>query len=229
MKPYYDQGGISIYCGDFRDVLPGLPKADHVITDPPYSDRTHSGQDASGGNDGTNRAKAIGYACLTPDEATFIARKMCDVVRGWIVMLSDSDLCAVYRDAFERCGRTGFQPIPCVIRGMTVRLCGDGPSSWAIYANVSRPKALYKWGTLPGAYVGNREKLKRIGGKPEWLMNALVRDYSRPGDTILDPFMGSGTTLLAAKNLGRSAIGIEIDEECCEIAARRLSQGVLPL
>jgi len=66
-----------------------------------------------------------------------------------------------------------------------------------------------------------------MGGKPEWLMSALCADYSRVADLILDPFMGSGTTLVAAKNLGRKAIGIEIEEKYCEIAVKRLAQGVL--
>ncbi|MDD5304003.1 MAG: site-specific DNA-methyltransferase [Elusimicrobia bacterium] len=65
--------------------------------------------------------------------------------------------------------------------------------------------------------------------KPECVMRWLVDELSEPGETVLDPFMGSGTTLRAAKDLGRKAIGIEIEERYCEIAAKRLSQQVLPL
>ena len=144
---------------------------------------------------------------------------------GWLVALSDSELCADWRAAAERCRRTGFQPLPCVIPGMTVRMAGDGPSSWAIYANVSRPKALSKWGTLPGAYTGGQGEREHIGGKPLWLMRALVRDYSHPVDLIVDPCAGGGTTLLAAAMEGRRAIGAEIDPETFEKAVARLSKG----
>ena len=65
--------------------------------------------------------------------------------------------------------------------------------------------------------------------KPRWLIERLVQASSGYGQTVLDPFMGSGTTLVAAKNLGRKAIGIEIEERYCEIAAQRCSQGALAL
>jgi len=65
--------------------------------------------------------------------------------------------------------------------------------------------------------------------KPIKLMQYLIKTYSNKGDTVLDFAMGSGTTLRAAKDLGRKAIGIEIEEKYCEIAAKRLAQEVLPL
>jgi site-specific DNA-methyltransferase (adenine-specific) len=65
--------------------------------------------------------------------------------------------------------------------------------------------------------------------KPLGLINLLLKQFSDMGETILDPFMGSGTTLVAAKQLGRCAIGIEIEEKYCAIAVERLRQDVLPL
>jgi len=65
--------------------------------------------------------------------------------------------------------------------------------------------------------------------KPQRLMKELVKKFSEPGDTILDPFMGSGSTLFAAKEMGRKSIGIELNKKWCQVAAERLAQGVLPL
>jgi site-specific DNA-methyltransferase (adenine-specific) len=79
------------------------------------------------------------------------------------------------------------------------------------------------------ADMGHDEWNGHPSQKPIRLLRRLIEDHSKPSDTIIDPFMGSGTTLRAAKDLGRKAIGIEIEERYCEIAAKRLAQGVLPL
>ena len=192
-----------------------------IITDPPYSAITHESQHIDGIGDGCER-NAIGYAHLTENDIAALAKAFSNFSDGWIVTLSDSTLLPIWWKSFKDLGRTVFPAVPCVINGMTVRLAGDGPSSWAVYANVSRSSSLAGWGTLPGAYVGAREAQAIIGGKPIWLMQKLVKDYSRQQDAILDPFMGSGTTGVACMNLGRKFIGIEIEPKYFDIACRRI-------
>ena len=90
-----------------------------------------------------------------------------------------------------------------------------------------------KWGTLPGAYTGvppSRASAKGaksivMGQKPVWLMNAIVRDYSRPGDLVCDPFAGGGTTAISCTSLNRRFLGAEIDSETHRKAAKRLGHG----
>jgi hypothetical protein len=79
------------------------------------------------------------------------------------------------------------------------------------------------WETLDGAYVGAAQPGAGGGrGKPRWLMNALVRDYTRSGDIVVDPFAGWGTTLASCAELGRIGIGAECDPEAYAEAERRL-------
>lgn len=225
-KPYYSEDGMTIYHGDCREILPHL-KADHVITDPPYSERTHSGHNAITGIKG--RRNALEYAWLSEFDCVSLAALFAEASSGWIVWMTDHTLCPVISAALQNKARYVFAPLPFFAPGSRVRLTGDGPSSWTNWIIVARTAALVRWGTLPGGYMsgpGWNDK-QWIGGKPTMLMTSIVRDYSRHGETVIDPFMGAGTTLDAAKQLGRKAIGIDIDEKACEVAARRLSQGVL--
>lgn len=235
--------GWELRLGDYREVLTDVT-CDALITDPPYSARTHEGHDdgaslanragqkiarSNGGHDVARARQAISYSHWTPDDVRAFVLEWEPRTRGWLACMSDSDLCAAYRSAFEAAGRTGFQPLPCVIPGMTVRMSGDGPSSWAVYTNVARTKAMVKCGTKPGAYIGNQGEREHIGGKPLWLMRALVRDYSEPGDLVCDPCAGGGTTLLAAVIEGRRAIGAERDPETWRKAVARLRRGFTPV
>jgi adenine-specific DNA-methyltransferase len=85
----------------------------------------------------------------------------------------------------------------------------------------------HQWGSV-WRFPIERER-NHPAQKPEALMGQIVGISSRHGDLILDPFMGSGTTLVSAKRYGRRAIGIELEEKYCEIAAKRLAQGALPM
>lgn len=228
---------IDLRLGRWEDSLSDVT-CDAVVADTPYSARTQEGH--SSGADMANRGTAkvfrlargrtsypkvrrtLSYAHWTPDDVRAFVAAWATRCRGWLVCLSDSELCPAYRAAYEAHGLTTFAPVGILIPGMTVRMAGDGPSSWMLYANVARPKRLSKWGTLPGGYTGGPGERVHIGGKPLWLMRALVRDYTRPGDLVCDPCAGAATTLLAARVEGRRAGGAEVDPATYELARQRI-------
>jgi site-specific DNA-methyltransferase (adenine-specific) len=242
MKPYYEdsKAGIVIYHGRAEDVLPELGVFRAIITDPPYSERTHSGHDAvtypirghGESADGADR-KPLGYRFLSEQDCHTLAQTLHRSTDGWIVWMTDHSLFPAISKALELNGRYVFAPIPFVSPGSRVRLSGDGPSSWTDWICVARTAAQVRWGTLRGAYIAGRGKEWRdqscIGGKPTTLMGLLIEDYAHCQGPICDPFMGHGTTLVAAKGLGVPAVGIDVEESACDAAARRLSQEVLQL
>lgn len=224
-------GNAELWHGDCREVLPLLSKVDAVITDPPYSSRTHAGHDAAArgcraeGKDFSNRA-GLGYHALTLEDVAYFAQQYSRVCTGWVVWMTDSDLALAVRQAMEAAGRYAFAPLPFYQPGRSVRLTGDGPSSWTDWIVVARTKAQMKWGTLPGGYVagpGWNDKA-RMGGKPTLLMDALVADYSRPGYTVLDTHMGAGTTGVACVRAGRKFIGCELEREAFDLACERIAR-----
>lgn len=240
---------IDLRLGRYQDVLADVGEVDAVLMDAPYSERTHNGHDDAVGDlrlageekrmrvdkrngnvysVGVNRRRAIKYAHWTPADVRAFVDSWAPRNRGWFVCLSDHALCGAYEDAFEANGLTSFAPVGILIPGMTVRMAGDGPSSWMLYANVARPKRLSKWGTLPGGYTGPPGERVHIGGKPLWLMKALVRDYTKPGDLVCDPCAGAATTLIAAATENRRAVGAEVDPKTYEIARARIAQGYTP-
>lgn len=218
---------IDLRLGRWEDVLDGVV-VDTLISDPPYDDTTHAGAKHHGRSDGSV-SEAISYDHWTPRDVRRFVDAWHERVRGWMVCLTSSGLTLSWQAAYRRVGRYSFAPVPCVIRGMTVRLGGDGPSSWAVYAMVARPRneEFVAWGTLPGAYVVPRSVAAENGrGKPPWLMQALVRDYTRPGDVVCDPCAGYATTLTAAVGLGRRAVGAEVDPAVYERARAELAAPV---
>lgn len=224
--------------GRYQDVLADV-EVDAVIADPPFGARTHAawreGPRHNGAGKTVGGRTAITYNSWTPDDVSAFVESWSPRTRGWIVALTSHDLAPAWQDAFETAGRYSFAPLPCVTWGGSVRLAGDGPSSWTVWAMVARPrtKAMRKWGTLPGAYesaIQRAEWCRDMSGlagggrgKPLDLMRAIVSDYSRPGDLVCDPTAGYGSTLAAALQKGRRAIGAEVDPEVHAEAQRRLA------
>lgn len=182
--------------------------------------------------------RPLPYAAWDRDDVDGFCGEWSDVVRGWIGSMTDHLLTPEWATSLEARGRYTFSPIACVEPGSRVRLSGDGPAQWSTWLVVARPRTREwpSWGALRGAYVvppggrgtqaGRRDSDSgRVpGGKPLWLMRAIVGDYSREGDLVVDPCMGAGTTLVAAVELGRRAIGCEPDAGRFEMAAKRLAK-----
>lgn len=222
-----------LFFGRWQDALANVDAVDAVICDPPYGSRTHEGHNAAiqqtGAVTGQATMTPIAYDAMMPSEVAAFVEAWAPRCSGWMVSMTSHDLIPAWEQAYERAGRLAFAPVPIIQK--RPRLVGDGPSSWAVYAMVSRPRtrAMATWGCLPGAYEAPTVKDAGLAGaKPIDLMRAIVRDYSRPGDLVCDPFVGSGTTLLAAVMEGRRAVGSEQKREHYDIAAARLSRGYTP-
>ena len=216
-------GNQRLILGDCREIVATLGTFNAIITDPPYSERTHRGHDTGVGKDKAKR-KPLDYAFLTESEARDCARRFNAAALGWIFWLTDHSLARVIEEELVTAGRYVFAPIPFVQPGRSVRLTGDGPSSWTDWAVVARTAKQAKWGTLPGVYIakkGDRERM-RMGGKPLSMIGDVVSDYTRRGDTVLDPYLGAGTTAVACQKLGRFCTGIEIDPEAFDVACKRV-------
>lgn len=212
MKPYYEQSGVTIYHGDCREVLP-LVSADALVTDPPY------GVNFAGKATKHTTIKPGGY---TTDDSAEIGP---EVVRMALLAVQRAAVFPGNRNLFNYPAARDIGSVYCPSGA------GIGPWGFTCFhpvlfygsraSNVLQPSSIISFAT-----VGDTG---HPCAKPmPWLM-WLVGLISLSGETVLDPFAGSGTTLRAAKNLGRKAIGIEIEERYCELAAERLQQEVLPL
>jgi site-specific DNA-methyltransferase (adenine-specific) len=225
---------IGLRCGDWRTALADVGEVSCVITDPPYGQRTHAGQGV-GQFDHGHRRTEIEYSGWTDDNVGAFIASWAPRCTGWMCCFTSHDLAPSYADHMSASGRYVFAPVPWVNEGGPIRLSGDGPSSWTCWLIVSRPKNrdMQRWGTLPGAYIHNSCKAQDVdaivmGAKPLGLMRRIVRDYSRPGDLVVDPCAGGATTLLAAAMEGRRAIGAELDPATYKKAQARLSKGYTP-
>ena len=214
MKPYYEHSGITIYHGDAREILPTLDPVDLVLTDPPYGIFTEKKKF------GIKFVKKTIYS--TDDSAPLWDKRPDSLLLNAIV---------AHGKQYTIWGGNYFADILGACKGPLIwnkktgnNNFADGECAWA---NVSGTMRIFthQW---CGAFKDSERGIRAVHPtqKPVQLMQWCINLADNP-QTILDPFMGSGTTLRAAKNLRRKAIGIEIDEKYCEIAARRLAQEVL--
>jgi site-specific DNA-methyltransferase (adenine-specific)/modification methylase len=212
--PYYQDTAVTIYHGDCREILPHLPPVDLVLTDPPYG----QAYNPAGGGRGWSR-KSFGSAdCVVGDSEPFDPRPLLDL-----------DARLILWGANHYAERLPSSPTWLVWDKRDGRMSDSFADCELAWSNLGGPARLIRhlW---CGAFKASERGAVRLHPtqKPLRVMSwtlGLAGEWL----VVLDPFMGSGTTLRAAKDLGRKAIGIEICEAYCEIAAKRMAQGVLPL
>jgi site-specific DNA-methyltransferase (adenine-specific) len=242
VKPYYEDDLVTLYHGDCREILPALEPVDHIITDPPYSEHVHGTARSSrmnsandrGGKYGSDSRRNVdlGFDALSPELREFCARQFALLARRWVLVFSDIESDYLWRGDLAGAGldyiRTGVWHKV----GSTPQFSGDRPAVAVEAITICHPKGRKRWNgggshaywSVPIVLDRGRTGDARLHTtqKPEPLMRALVDQFTDEGDTILDPFGGSGTTAVAAKYLGRKAILIEEDEDRAEVCAKRL-------
>lgn len=235
--PYYQDEAVTLYHGDCRELLAGMDASsvDCVITDPPYSEATHKNARSNSSSAKARSNRVLhgirrDFGSIEADDLRSILAQCGRASRGWVVATLD------YHHAFTyeanppeglRLMRLGVwlktDPMP--------QISGDRPApGWESIAYMHRAdrRSVWNGGGKHGNWHGPKEqKGDHPTAKPLPMVSNWVRLFTNPGDLILDPFAGSGTTLKAAKSEGRKAIGVELDEAYCEVIAKRLAQGVL--
>lgn len=210
MKPYYQDNHATIYHADARELVPQLV-FDVVVTDPPYGINYSNSYD-------TGIQKKV-----TGDENTDLAK--------WLIKeIHPVPMLVFGINHFADCLPVAGRWICWDKRVVETADKMMGSPFELAWINTAQDKAGYMIRLQHGGIVNadkHNEKRFHPTQKPVKLLRRCI-DYM-PEGVIIDPFMGSGTTLRAAKDLNRQSIGIEIDEQYCEIAARRLAQEVLPL
>lgn len=249
MKPYYEEKGIAIYNADCREVLPTLEAGSvgQVLTSPPYNLREGM-KDKGGlriGRKGSAWARGHlqkGYGIHEDDMPypEYVAWQKNILLKCWRTVADDG---AIYFNHKPRIVRgVARLPLALVPEEIPVRQiviwdrCGGFNATAGAYMPLHEwililAKENFKLRDQSASGVGDVWRIPPEPSTPHPapfpLMLAKRAIETTPAETILDPFMGSGTTLRAAKDLGRKAIGIEIEERYCEIAAKRLRQQVL--
>ena len=236
MKPYYQDEWVTIYHGDCREILPTLEKVDLVLTDPPYPKL--KGKMDIPFNRGVarlyNKTQTIG----TPwgDDLTGVQISWEKAGKGLYVFCS-------FHSVMDIPMLVGEEPLALITwyKRNTPPSVMNVPQYHTEFIWVFKKSADLEWRKLKTFYdipklqagcmateriVDNNGKAIHPTQKPVLLMCKLL---AVGGDTILDPYMGIGSTLVASKKLNRRCIGIEIEEKYCEIAAQRCSQGVFDL
>lgn len=212
LKPYYDDGqSTTIYHGDCREILPQLRLPSVVITDPVWPNAWKGYRALKGADDPAGLLREAITALPGLPERLVVVLRLDSDPRFLEAVPASLPFFRVQILNYLKPGFIGRR-----LGGFEVAYCFGQPI-------LSRPGARVVPGFSPSARPAKRLRNGHPCPRPLPHMEWLINWWAEPGDLVVDPFCGSGTTLLAARNLGRTSIGIEIEEKFCEVAAKRLS------
>lgn len=223
-------GDCTLYLADNRDVLPGV-EADHCISDPPYEAVMQNRWGVLSRQTPSSHVKheEIGFSAID-DVRDEVASAIVKAINGWAVLFCMAEGVRAWRDAIEATGARYKRALVWVKPDAMPQFNGQGPSvghEMMVSAWCGAGKSRWNGGGRPGTFIHNKNT---PGGsvhptqKPLPLMMELVSLFSSAGETVLDPFLGSGTTLVACARLGRKGIGIETDPKHFDAACKRVEE-----
>jgi site-specific DNA-methyltransferase (adenine-specific) len=238
VTPYYDHGGITIYHGDCLDILQALEleQVAAVVMDPPYASgaRHEAGKPASGAMLRGKRwaDKPIENDQMTTPGFVWLMREVIALLKPTLVQGASVLSFIDWRQwpnllgAFESCN---LRTQGMIVWDKTSFGLGNGfrvQHELILHACLGTPR-VFDHGVANVISCPRDNNIDHPSPKPVGLCRRLLPVVCDVGDLVVDPFMGAGSTLIAAKSAGRRAIGIELVETYCEIAAKRLAQEVL--
>ncbi len=224
-------GAATLYLGNCLEVMATLDPVDHIIGDPPYEERLHQAKSGMRGlvrPDGSHHWKPLDFASVDDIRDAFVinAAPLC---RGWFIVFCTAEGVARWADTINPSPMKYKRACVWIKPDSTPQMNGQGPAQGAelfVCAWAGKGHASWNAGGKRGVYTHLVNNPERHGEhpteKPRRLMSEIVADFTKPGDVILDPFMGSGTTGVAAVMAGRRFVGIEMNERYFDIACKRI-------
>lgn len=231
MRPYYEDEAVTLFHGDALAWLAERESqsVDAVITDPPFDARTHSMARTNKTRGHGNRA--IDFAHLDHAAQLALFAELGRITRRWVVSNVATDTAFRFEVEGAPAGLRLLRVGAWVKTNPMPMISADRPGmGWEplVYLHRDDVKPTWNGGGRSANFVCNTSQGSgHPTQKPLGIVASWVRWFTEPGDLVLDPFAGTGTTLRAAKDEGRRAIGIELDEAYCETAAKRLTQDTL--
>lgn len=218
---------VTLHLGNCLELLPTLGSVDHIMCDPPYEDELHEAMGRIQRNDGREMVQDLGFAGVNADR-TAIASAIVAASTGWALVFCLAEGVRAWRDVLQPAGAKWDTTLFWVKPDASPRFNGQGAARGAECAVTAWCGTGYRsWngGGRRGVFthcVNTDRQGEHPTEKPVSLMVELVGLYSNPGQTICDPFMGSGSTGVAAVKTGRRFVGIEMNERWFDLSCRRI-------